>query len=71
MSTVLDPIVSEFQTEEQAVEYDRWFRNKVEQSLAQADDSLSPHFSTDEVSQRMEVIIQAAEAKHAASQLAS
>ena len=30
----LDPIVSEFETEEEAEAYDRWFRAKVEASLA-------------------------------------
>ncbi|MCW1429732.1 stability determinant [Novosphingobium sp. JCM 18896] len=32
--TKLSPIVSEFETEEQAASYDRWFRAKVEKSLA-------------------------------------
>ncbi len=32
--TKLSPIVSEFETEEQAEAYDRWFRAKVEASLA-------------------------------------
>jgi len=30
MSTILSPIVSEFETEEQAASYDRWFRAKVQ-----------------------------------------
>lgn len=30
----LSPIVSEFETEEEAEAYDRWFRAKVERSLA-------------------------------------
>ena len=30
----LSPIVSEFETEEQAESYDRWFRAKVEAALA-------------------------------------
>lgn len=29
----LDPIISEFATEEQAASYDRWFRSKVQASL--------------------------------------
>ena len=29
MNAVLSPIVSEFETEEQAASYDRWFRAKV------------------------------------------
>lgn len=32
--TKLSPIVSEFETTEQAEAYDRWFRAKVEASLA-------------------------------------
>lgn len=33
MSAVLSPIVSEFETEEQAASYDHWFRAKVQASL--------------------------------------
>ncbi|NVZ67353.1 type II toxin-antitoxin system RelB family antitoxin [Pseudomonas gingeri] len=33
MSTRLSPVVSEFETEEQAASYDRWFRAKVQASL--------------------------------------
>ncbi|GED23228.1 type II toxin-antitoxin system RelB family antitoxin [Halomonas halmophila] len=33
MSDQLDPIVSEFATQEQADSYDRWFRAKVQHSL--------------------------------------
>ena len=32
--TKLSPIVSEFDTEEEAAAYDRWFRARVEASLA-------------------------------------
>ena len=32
--TKLSPIVSEFETEEEAASYDSWFRTKVEVSLA-------------------------------------
>ena len=32
--TKLSPIVSEFETEEAAASYDRWFRAKIEKSLA-------------------------------------
>lgn len=32
MSTTRSPIVSEFETEEQAASYDRWFRAKVQAS---------------------------------------
>jgi hypothetical protein len=33
-ATTLDPRVSEFETQEQADSYDRWFRARVEASLA-------------------------------------
>ena len=33
MSAELSPIVSEFETEEQAASYDRWFRARVQASL--------------------------------------
>jgi len=42
MSTILSPIVSEFETEEQAANYDRWFRLKVETALADPRPSI-PH----------------------------
>ncbi len=70
MAAVLDPIVSEFETQEQAAHYDRWFRAKVEQSLAKADDPSTPRYTTEEVMRRMDKIIKAAEAKHAAHRLA-
>lgn len=38
----LSPIVSEFETEEEAEAYDRWFRAKVEASLADPRPSI-PH----------------------------
>ena len=31
----LDPIISEFETEEQAAAYDAWFRAQVEEALAE------------------------------------
>ena len=33
MNSVLSPIVSEFETEEQGANYDQWFRSKVEEAL--------------------------------------
>jgi hypothetical protein len=50
MNAVLDPIVSEFETQEQADNYDRWFRAKVQEAL---DDS-RPSVPHDEVMRRME-----------------
>ncbi|MEE4124617.1 stability determinant [Pseudomonas viridiflava] len=59
MSTTLSPIVSEFDTQEQADSYDLWFRAKVEASLAEPGRAV-PH---DEVMARMDAIIEAAEAR--------
>ena len=59
MSAKLSPIVSEFETEEQAISYDRWFRAKVQASLAKPGPGV-PH---DEVMARMDAIIDAAERK--------
>jgi hypothetical protein len=70
MNAVLDPLVSEFSTEEEAVSYDRWFRSKVEQSVVEANNPATPRYTTDEVMRRMDKIIKAAEAKHAAYRLA-
>jgi hypothetical protein len=41
----LSPIVSEFETQEQAESYDRWFRTKVEASI----NSTKPKIPHDEV----------------------
>lgn len=55
----LSPIVSEFETDEQATSYDRWFHAKVQASLAKPGPGI-PH---DEVMARMDAIIDAAELK--------
>lgn len=60
MSTPLSPIVSEFETQEQADSYDRWFRARVQASLADPRPSI-PH---DEVMAEMEAIITEAEKRH-------
>ncbi len=57
MNAVLSPIVSEFETEEQAASYDRWFRAQVHASLADPRPTI-PH---DEVMAEMEAIIAEAE----------
>lgn len=49
----LSPIVSEFETEEEAEAYDRWFRAKVEASLADPRPGI-PH---DEVMAEMRKLI--------------
>jgi len=56
------PIVSEFETDEKATSYDRWFRAQVQASL---DDS-SPAIPHDQVMAEMDAIIDAAEIKHRA-----
>lgn len=52
----LDPIISEFDTEEQAESYDRWFREKVQASIDDPGESV-PH---DEVMRRIDAVIEAA-----------
>ena len=49
----LDPIVSEFDTEEDAAAYDLWFRAQVEAALA-SDGPLIPH---EEVKARTRAIL--------------
>lgn len=44
MSTVLDPLVSEFDTDDAAQDYDRWFRAKVQEAI----DSKTPRIPHDE-----------------------
>lgn len=58
MPTKLDPIVSEFETQEQADSYDRWFRSTVESSINS--DSPHPH---DEVMAGARHVIEQAKAK--------
>lgn len=53
----LNPIVSEFETEEQAASYDRWFRAKVQASL----DDPRPTIPHDQVMAEMEAILAEAE----------
>ncbi|WP_150303331.1 type II toxin-antitoxin system RelB family antitoxin [Pseudomonas saliphila] len=44
MSAHLSPIVSEFETEEQAASYDHWFRTKVQEAM----NSTKPKLAHDE-----------------------
>lgn len=44
MSAQLSPIVSEFETDEQAASYDRWFRAKVLEAM----NSTKPRLAHDE-----------------------
>ncbi|MEG3133672.1 stability determinant [Rouxiella sp. T17] len=57
MGALLSPIVSEFETEEQASSYDRWFRAKVQAAI---DDS-RPGVAHDDVMAEMDAIIAQAE----------
>jgi hypothetical protein len=50
----LDPIVSEFETEEDEAAYDAWFRAQVEAALA----STAPRISHDEVMARVRATIE-------------
>jgi hypothetical protein len=54
MSAELSPIVSEFETEEQAASYDRWFRAKVQASL----DDPRPSIPHDQVMADMRALIE-------------
>ncbi|MGV6476671.1 type II toxin-antitoxin system RelB family antitoxin [Azotobacter vinelandii] len=53
MSVQLSPIVSEFETEEQAASYDRWFRAKVQASL----DDPRPSIPHDQVMAEMRAML--------------
>ncbi|HEP9751791.1 hypothetical protein [Pseudomonas aeruginosa] len=55
----LSPIVSEFETDEQADSYDRWFRRKVQESL----DDPRPNIPHDQVMAEMRGIIAGAAKK--------
>lgn len=59
-TTKLSPIVSEFETEEQAASYDRWFRAEAQASL----DDPSPGIPHDEAMARIRATIEAAKQKH-------
>ncbi|EFW77466.1 MULTISPECIES: type II toxin-antitoxin system RelB family antitoxin [Pseudomonas syringae group] len=60
MSTQLSPIVSEFETQEQADSYDRWFRAKVQASL----DDPRPNIPHDQVMSEMRALIESKKNKH-------
>ncbi|MGL5839808.1 MAG: type II toxin-antitoxin system RelB family antitoxin [Sphingorhabdus sp.] len=51
----LDPIVSEFATEEEAEAHDRWFRAQVQAALDEKDEPCIPH---EEVMVRARAIIE-------------
>jgi hypothetical protein len=57
MNEIISPIASEFETEEQATSYDRWFRAQVQASL----DDPRPGIPHDQVMAEMDAIIAEAE----------
>jgi hypothetical protein len=60
MSAELSPIVSEFETEEQAASHDRWFRAKVQASL----DDPRPNLPHDQVMADLRTLIESKRNKH-------
>jgi len=54
MQAVLDPLVSEFDTEEQALDHDRWFRAKVQEAV----ESKKPRLPHDEAMARVNMLLQ-------------
>jgi len=63
MNAQLDPLISEFATEEQAASYDRWFRTQVQAAI----DDPRPSVPHDEAMARIRRTIQAAKQKHSAT----
>ena len=61
MNTQLDPLISEFDTQEQADSYDRWFRERVQRSL----DDPRPNIPHDEAMARVRAVIEARKPRHA------
>lgn len=55
MSTQLDPLISEFETQEQADSYDTWFRERIQRSLSDPRPAV-PH---DEAMARVRAVIEA------------
>ena len=53
MNTGLDPIVSEFDTAEQAASYDQWFRAQVQKAL----DNTEPRIPHDQVIAEMRTLL--------------
>lgn len=52
-TTTLDPLVSEFETQEQANSYDRWFQREVREAI----DSKKPRIPHDQVMAQMWEVI--------------
>ena len=64
MRAALDPIISEFETEEQAASYDHWSRAKVQEAI----DSKKPRIPHDQVMAEMDALISQAEARRLVKQ---
>ena len=62
MNAILSPLVSEFETEEQATSYVVWVKAKVQASL----DDPRPGIPHDQVMAEMEAILVEAESRHSA-----
>ena len=62
MNAILSPLVSEFETEEQATSYAAWVKAKVKASL----DDPRPGMPHDQVMAEMEAIIVEAESRNSA-----
>ncbi|MQU19429.1 stability determinant, partial [Pseudomonas helleri] len=54
MSAQLSPIVSEFETDEQAASYDRWFRAKVLEAM----NSTKPRLAHDEAMSKVQAALE-------------
>lgn len=63
MTTKLSPIVSEFETQEQADSYDRWFRARVEAAM----NSTKPRIPHDQVMAEIRSRLEAKRKLHNAS----
>ncbi|HLD66983.1 MAG TPA: stability determinant [Pseudomonas sp.] len=55
MSNPLSPIVSEFETEEHAASYDRWFRAKVLEAI----NNTKPRLPHDEAMAKVQAVLEA------------
>ena len=62
MNTQLDPLISEFETQEQADSYDLWFRERIRRSL----DDPRPSIPHDDVMAEMRTLIESKKRLHAA-----
>jgi hypothetical protein len=60
MAAALSPLISEFETEEQAKSYAAWLKVKVQESL----DDPRPSIAHDQVMAEMDAIIAQAEDRH-------